>query len=86
MGSLPNHTLIQQKGPEPGQTYPINRPAVVIGRDDTFTIYTNVTKIGEITTEGGLEKGFVAFVALNESGYTDCQYDNAWLWLMEESS
>jgi len=59
---------------------------VVIGRGDTFTIYTNGTKIGEITTEGGLEKGFVAFVALNESGYTDCQYDNAWLWLMEESS
>jgi hypothetical protein len=56
---------------------------VIVGRGDTFTIYTNGTKIGDITTEGGLEKGFVAFVALNESGYTDCQYDNAWLWLLE---
>ena len=56
---------------------------VIVGRGNTFTIYTNGTQIDEITTEGGLEKGFVAFVALNESGYTDCQYDNAWLWLME---
>jgi hypothetical protein len=56
---------------------------VIVGRGDTFTIYTNGTLIGEITTEGGLAKGFVAFVALNESGYTDCQYDKAWLWLME---
>ena len=55
---------------------------VVIGRGDTFTLYTNGTQIGEMTTEGGLDRGFVAFVALNESGYTDCQYDNAWLWLL----
>jgi hypothetical protein len=57
---------------------------VIAGRGDTFTIYTNGTKIDEITTAGGLEKGFIAFVALNESGYTNCQYDNAWLWLMNE--
>lgn len=56
---------------------------VIVGRGDTFTLYTNGTQIGEITTEGGLAKGFVAFVALNESGYTDCQYNDAWLWLME---
>jgi hypothetical protein len=55
---------------------------VIVGRGDTFTLYANGTQIGEITTEGGLAKGFVAFVALNESGYTDCQYNNAWLWLM----
>lgn len=56
---------------------------VVVGRGDTFAIYTNGTKIGEITTEAGFEKGFVAFVALNESGFTTCHYDNAWLWLWE---
>lgn len=55
---------------------------VVVGRGDTFTIYTNGTKIGEQTIEAGFEKGFVAFVALNESGFTKCQFDNAWLWLM----
>jgi hypothetical protein len=56
---------------------------VVVGQGDLFTIYTNGTKIGEQTIEAGFEKGFVAFVALNESGYTTCQYDNAWLWLMD---
>jgi hypothetical protein len=56
---------------------------VVIGQGDTFTIYTNGTQIGEITNEGGLDKGFVALVALNESGYTTCNYDNTWLWLLE---
>jgi hypothetical protein len=56
---------------------------VVVGQGDTFTIYTNGTQIGEITNEGGLEKGFVALVALNESGYTTCNYDNTWLWLMD---
>ena len=56
---------------------------VVIGRGDTVTIYTNGTMIDEIINEGGPDKGFVALVALNESGYTTCNYDNTWLWLME---
>ncbi len=56
---------------------------VVVGRGDTFTIFTNGTKIGEQTIEAGFEKGFVAFVALNESGFTKCQFDNAWLWLLD---
>ncbi len=59
---------------------------VVIGRGDTFTIYTNGTMIDEITNEGGLDKGFVALVALNESGYTTCNYDNTWLWLLKADS
>jgi hypothetical protein len=29
------------------------------------------------------EKGFIAFVAVSESGSTTCQFDNAWLWLIE---
>ena len=29
------------------------------------------------------ERGFVAMVALNESGRTVCQFDNAWLWLLD---
>jgi hypothetical protein len=28
-------------------------------------------------------RGFIAMVALNESGRTTCQYDNAWLWLID---
>ncbi len=27
-------------------------------------------------------RGFIAMVALNESGYTDCKFNNAWLWLI----
>lgn len=29
------------------------------------------------------ERGFVAMVALSESGRTVCQFDNAWLWLLD---
>ena len=28
-------------------------------------------------------RGFIAMVALAESGYVDCKFDNAWLWLMD---
>jgi hypothetical protein len=28
-------------------------------------------------------RGFIAMVALAESGYTDCKFDNTWLWLMD---
>lgn len=30
------------------------------------------------------EKGFAAMVALSESGRTTCQFEDAWLWLIEE--
>ena len=35
-------------------------------------------------TDVEFEKGFIAMVALNESGTTTCQFNNAWLWLIEE--
>lgn len=56
---------------------------VVVGRGNTFTIYTNGTKIGEVTPSVFYPRGFIAFVALNESGDTTCHYDNAWLWMLE---
>lgn len=59
-----------------------NRLAVV-ARGNTFTIYTNGTRIGEVTPSVAYERGFVAFVALNESGDTTCHYENTWLWLIE---
>ena len=31
-----------------------------------------------------LERGFLAFTTLSESGRTVCQFDDAWLWLIEE--
>lgn len=30
-----------------------------------------------------IEKGFIAFKAVTESGKTTCQFDNAWLWLID---
>jgi len=30
------------------------------------------------------ERGFVALVGLSESGRTICQFDNTWLWIMDE--
>ena len=30
------------------------------------------------------ERGFVALVALSESGRTICQFDNTWLWIMDK--
>lgn len=34
--------------------------------------------------ETEFERGFVALVALSESGHTVCHFDNAWLWLLSE--
>ncbi|MCI0394191.1 MAG: hypothetical protein L0332_28405 [Chloroflexi bacterium] len=55
---------------------------VVVGRGNTFSIYTNGTKLGDVTPSVAFDRGFIAFVALNESGDTTCQYNNAWLWLL----
>lgn len=55
----------------------------VVARGNTFTIYTNGTRIGEVTPSVAYERGFVAFVALNESGDTTCHYEDTWLWLIE---
>lgn len=54
----------------------------VVGQGNTFTIYTNGTKIGEVTPSVAFDRGFTAFTALNESGDTTCYFDNAWLWLL----
>jgi hypothetical protein len=56
---------------------------VVIGRGNTFSIYTNGTFLGDFTpTSANFERGFVAFVALNESGTTTCTFNNGYLWLI----
>lgn len=35
------------------------------------------------TSEAVFDQGFVAMLALSESGHTECKYDKAWLWLIE---
>lgn len=55
-----------------------NRLAVV-GRGTTFSIYTNGTLLGHVEDDH-YDRGFVALVALNQSGTTTCQFANTWLW------
>lgn len=54
---------------------------VVVARGSTFDIYTNGTWIGQIS-DTRFDRGFVALVALSESGRTVCQFSNAWMWLI----
>ena len=45
-------------------------------------IYTNGTPIAEFGA-GEYQKGFVAMIALSESGLTTCEFNNTWLWLAD---
>ena len=56
---------------------------VVVARGNTFSFYSNGSHVGDVTPSIAFERGFVAFVGLNESGTTTCQYDDAFLWLIE---
>jgi hypothetical protein len=56
----------------------------VVARGDRFDIYTNDTFLGAVEPGYGFLNGFVAFLAVNESGNTRCEFDNAWLWQIQE--
>jgi hypothetical protein len=58
-----------------------NRLAVV-GSGPTINVYTNGVLIGSFDASA-YEKGFVAMVALSESGRTVCEFDNTWLWVLK---
>jgi hypothetical protein len=60
-----------------------NRLAVV-GRGSTFQVYTNGTLIGQVQDDR-YDIGFVALVALNQSGTTHCGYSNTWLWRFNQN-
>jgi len=60
-----------------------NRLAVV-GRGSTFSVYTNGTLIGQVQ-DARYEIGFVALVALNQSGTTHCGFTNTWLWRFNQN-
>ena len=47
-------------------------------------IWANYNDRQEVYEDHGTEfpRGFIAMVALAESGYTDCKFDNTWLWLI----
>jgi hypothetical protein len=59
-----------------------NRLAVVaIGSH--FKVYTNGVLIKEYD-DTSFTRGFVAMVALSESGVTTCKFSNTWLWLISQ--
>lgn len=66
------------------QNQTTNRLAVV-ARGDTFTLYTNGTRIQSFT-DADYARGLVAMVALSESGRTQCEFNNTWLWLFDAGS
>lgn len=53
----------------------------VVGRGDTFSLYTNGTLIEEVSASE-FDQGFVAMVAVGESGQTRCQFEYTWLWII----
>jgi hypothetical protein len=48
------------------------------------SIWANYNDRMSVYEDHGTEfpRGFIAMVALAESGYTDCKFDNTWLWLI----
>jgi len=54
----------------------------VVARGASMSVYTNGRLIGSFGA-GDFEKGFVAMVALSESGQTVCHFENTWLFLIE---
>jgi hypothetical protein len=55
----------------------------VVARGGMFTFYTNGTEIGTIA-DNTYQNGYVALIALSESGTTTCNFNNTWLWLLDD--
>lgn len=58
---------------------------ILFAEDGQFTLYINDERIGQFFdyTESRTE-GYFAFDARQESGDTICQFDNTWVWLIDE--
>lgn len=54
----------------------------VVARGGAFTFYTNGTEVGTIA-DNTYQSGYVALIALSESGTTTCTFNNTWLWLLD---
>ncbi len=54
----------------------------VVARGDVFSVFTNGLKIADFTSDA-YDRGFVAMVAVSEGGRTACDFNNAWLWILD---
>lgn len=80
--------------PPPPKPLDPNDPVQAAAHQAALTEYDNIVSqinsqyqrsLNEFkNTDVEFDKGFIAMVALNESGVTTCRFDNAWLWLIEE--
>lgn len=86
-GTFLHTDIISVEGVDPSFDWQNDRTnrLTVTGRGDTFTIYTNGVEIDSFT-DAEYERGFVAMVALSESGRTECDFNNAWLWLLGDGA
>jgi len=84
-GQVISQDTLYANGPDPifeWQNDMTNR-LTVVGRGDTFTIYTNGTQIASVNASE-YQRGLIALVALSESGRTICDFANAWFWKIDE--
>ncbi len=56
---------------------------VIIAEDTKFTYYANGERLGTVVNSKYSE-GAIAFGALQESGTTTCEYENIWVWSLDE--
>ncbi len=55
----------------------------IVAQGSQFDIYTNGNLAGAVTDDT-YRTGYVAVVALSESGTTTCDFNNTWLWVLDE--
>lgn len=56
---------------------------VLVARDDQFTVYINGREQGQFyDSSRQREKGFLAFLAWQDSGKGSCTFEDSWLWVM----
>ena len=58
---------------------------VIVAEDTKFTFYANGERLGTVVNSKYGE-GAIAFGALQESGKTTCEYENIWVWSLDEEA
>ena len=56
---------------------------VMVVMDNELTIYVNNSRLGHVTMSS-LDEGALAFVVWQESGETDCIFDDTWLYKIDQ--
>lgn len=58
---------------------------VIVAKESQFTVYANSERLGTMVN-GKLTEGAIAFGAMQESGKTTCEFNNTWVWSLDEES